>query len=347
MHISYLFVLLCATSASASYVTYSQSIGPYNTIWTWNSSAPIVRFVNTGQYNNSLLLWGLVTDGNVSQAVCMPSTFTRIVIDPRGCDNANPALATQNANCPATSYDATINIALLLAQWFLPGPGQYRFGPVLLPGTDGAFTDLNLLKAQGVALTTGTGYMCAIPSTIWVSIDMPQLTVTTTCTDLYSNSFSGRYEPNRNSPNESYQYTFERGDADTYQFFSLQRTSPNSIDFYLSLYVPNAPPTWLTRDTVQDFDEILYGYNYTLYYLNRSCTMLLNTLNSTRALQNPPLVDDLNYFLNLIPTSTYVTYACNYHEGCLLEDGSLCYDHTPDGEVGGGVSVAPSRELPS
>ena len=218
-------LLLCAiTATQAGYVSQNITIGPYSTVVIWNASAPIGDFVLTSFTGETFYVVGLVQEGTVSEALCMPSTTVRITIATKGCDSPIPGQAVEHSNC-ATDEPAAIEVMqTLLNEWYLPWEPGYenRFGPPRLIGPwnspiSAAFTDWNLLKAQSIILSSGSGYMCAIPTVVAVQIDMPTLNVTSECVDAFGQTFGGIYGSNRNVYSPDMQYLFTRQDRNTYQ----------------------------------------------------------------------------------------------------------------------------------
>ena len=133
-----ILLLLLAAHATASYVTQTFNIGMYTTVVVYNASAPIAQFVLTSfnATTQTLYVAGLVDAGAVYEVVCEPVEVTPVLISPRGCDNANPALAVENSNCALDVAAADANLATLKTDWTLPWSEgyNYRFGPVIMVG---------------------------------------------------------------------------------------------------------------------------------------------------------------------------------------------------------------------
>jgi hypothetical protein len=327
-----LFMLLAQAARAADYRLYSvtQTYGAYTTVMTWNATnASYVPacWLHVGSVGNTAYLLGERVCGQVNVTVCQPSVSTRVVVLGRGCDNVDPAQAVEHANCALDSVAAQANLDLLLQEWYLPwAPGtSTRFGPPDLVGIEygAAFNDLNLLRAQGVALYSGVGHNCRFPAVTWVDVDLPTLVITSNCTDAAGFAFSGQYKPDRRAHNLDEQFMFARADAKNYQQFFLGRDAGISLKPVLRA---DALSFWGTA-VLQDLAGLQQNQTYimTRDNITTACVLSAYIQAGTRALQPPPEITSLNYFYNKFPGPKQVTRVCNHHIGALDELGNNVY----------------------
>lgn len=158
------FLILAAlAAASPVYNVTTFSTASYTTVLIFNASfAPrqtVLTRVNAT--SKTLYVVGLVSDGTVDEALCEPTSVTRVLIAPRACDNPDPAMAVENSNCASDVVAAVEQLQVLLQNWHLPSleTDDLRFGPVHMIGMrpEDAYTDANILAAQGLALFSGMG----------------------------------------------------------------------------------------------------------------------------------------------------------------------------------------------
>ena len=311
-------LLLLAHCVSGSYVSANFSIPPYIIYAVWNASVPQTEWLLVGAINNTFLeVVGLRSSGTVNEIMCMPTQVTRVLIQPRGCDNSNPNLAVENSNCALTPEASLANLQTMLSTWFLAWePGTiYQFGPPILVGLPEAqFTDANLLQSQGVILTWGTGDNCAAPANVRVSIDMPTLIVTSDCTDYQSFAYTGLYAPNRAMWTEDTQWLFTRTNSFTYQNFAYSRLGVG-ITFNLELYDGLGGPVWLSTQAFTDFVSTPLGVNHTMVAGMLTCHLMLSIRPSNRTLLPPMTLNDVNYAQNNLPFPDYQTLVCSFDVG--------------------------------
>jgi len=210
-------------------------------------------------------------------------------------------------------------------------------------------TAQNLLVAFGIALRTGSGYMCSIPSTVWVDVAMPYLIVTSPCLDQYGHNFTGKvceapprltpsglFASDHNDPNGVFVFTRDDGFYN-YQQVAFQRLTQISNLFNLVLLGVNSIVQATSQATFDDWAQVQYNVTYAM---TPNCNVSFEVLSQTPVLQPPPLRDASNYYLNTWPPATQWTRACNWHVGCYTPSNTLCYDHCGDGKC---VSLPPAN----
>jgi len=351
MRLSALAALLPA-AARAALVYSNFSDGTVTTIVAFNDSLPVVAW-STPIYNattRTVYIYGNSRDYQLKEAVCMPTLVTQVLIQPAGCDNVDPDLAYVNSNCATDAGLAAANLATLLSSWYLPwAPGlPYQFGPVVMLGLPPGepYTDLNLLRAQGVALHAGATELCALPTTVFVRIDMPYLVVTSSCLDFEGELFSGLYEADRSEYSETVQFQFDRYDAFEYQEMYFSRVAVNSL--YFNLVLTDSVLAWTSSANFTDFADLDQNTTYLLYNASASsCSFSYWIHGSSRQLLPPPEITSLNYFQNQFPQHYYVGYVCNHNVGYLSATNQLAIPGCMDGDYCGGDGVFTTATIPA
>ena len=357
--------LLLLPVARAALVSRTFGVGAATVLVAYNDSLPFcllqpsstncIQLCELVLYNATLnYFWFncLSQTGNVNEVVCEPTQVTRIPVAPRGCDNANPALALENSNCAPDLPTAVENLQLMLQQWDLPWvPGEeLRFGPVTMVGVPpGApYSDAFLLQSQGVVLEGGLGPLCSIPTIVPIQIAMPQLIISTTsCLDYAGHPFAGVYAPNRNMYSEVVQFLFQRVDAYAFQTFGMIRNEPNGVVFNLEL-TDNLGATWVGTQLFVDFVSVPQNTTFLLYQGLTSCTMSFYIAASNRTLLPPLPLDDVNYQENHLPLPYYYTSAMGgYRLGYLAGDNTWAIPGCCEGCPCFGVPQMTTSDIPA
>jgi hypothetical protein len=312
---------------SGTLVRVNTTIGLYTTVFIYDDARNTSQFILTHRNANVLYLVGVYDPAIVDTTICLDAQTTKIVIAQKGCDRNG----IEVSNCATNPVEALERRTLLLDEWTLPWlpDKEYRFGPIDLVGIDDEYNDLNLVRAQGIAIKTGSGYLCATPSVVWVQIDMPKIIVVSNCIDQDGYPFTGTYQP--------FEDEYMRVDAHSYQRFYLRHVS--GLDFHIVMRSVIVGDLHESTLSIQDFDV-------GMYLMNSSCWVNITIHNSTRALQPAPLIDDLNYAVNKFPVHYQRTKLCNWCVGALDRIGRFTCPHCPDGEKCGGDALYYTHGLP-
>ena len=309
--------LLLASVARTSYVSGSWSVTPYSFYTVWNMNAIPVAWLITMVNSTAFEIVGLRTAGAVNEIMCMPTQATRILIAPRACDNSNPALAVNNANCALTPEAALANLKTMIRTWWLPWVAgtEYQWGPPILVGLpQAAFTDANLLQAQGIVLVWGVGDNCAAPASIRIPIQYPTLVVQSSCTDYQSLSYAGAYSPNRYAYNMDLQWRFDKNAGQPYQTLVYSRVGLG-ITFNIQLNDGEGGPVWLSTAAFTDFVSTPLATNISMTAGGSACWLILGITPSNRTMLPPATLNNINYAQNTMPDPFYETDICGFTVG--------------------------------
>jgi hypothetical protein len=375
-----LLVILCLVAPALAQIQHVDfPDGPYTVHFIFNLATYTTDYVVFARYDPPDVYFITVRPDSTfsSPVTCRAQSQQRVVWGPIGCsDPANPALATQSANCISSQSTRDERLALLRRVWsisketnrcfILGGAGDPRLctGPVRLAiqGQDSFLplvnvTDRTILQSQMVFIDALTDPLAMMPTVVEVDILMPALVVTTTgdCS-----AFDGTYVPYNRQRYPSYltdvwQTFIKTGCTAACLKISFRQWEGLSFiitfddtDPEVPAYISDAVDVTFVGVWESWIDVLQLGQAY--LFNGSDCQAVFGIESAPAAWQltgpYPPTAN--NYSWNINPRRFYNTRVCNYAIGRLGHDLEEVFPFTAEGSKRGGdpLYVDPETGFP-